>query len=173
MLHALVDRSQTSLFTSLTQSTTNHDRRLAKSKNHISMNENSLFRIASWLQQLKWVAEQPVLQQQNSLEHPLLQIEMPQLPTHGLDSRVGKDKTVSDLYPTIYLAEYQFWAHLASTDRSTCRIFLPSKGLDMHSTTMALASKPDSVGPSRITSSWTCFHREWLFQLMKTVSVRL
>lgn len=58
---------------------------------------------------------------------------------------------------TYYLAEYQFWAHLASTDRSTWRIFLPLKGLDMHSTTMAFATSADSVGPSKITSSWTCF----------------
>lgn len=58
---------------------------------------------------------------------------------------------------TYYLAEYQFWAHLASTDRSTWRIFLPLKGFDMHSTTMAFATSADSVGPSKITSSWTCF----------------
>lgn len=58
--------------------------------------------------------------------------------------------------PYTYLAEYQFWAHFASTARSTLRKFLPPKGLDMQSTTMALATSADSVGPSKITSSWTC-----------------
>lgn len=53
----------------------------------------------------------------------------------------------------LYLAEYQFWAHLASTARSTRRIFLPSKGFSMQSTTIALATSDDSVGPSKMTSS--------------------
>lgn len=57
----------------------------------------------------------------------------------------------------LYFAAYQFWAHLASTERATLRIFLPLKGFDMHSTTMAFATSADSVGPSRITSSWTYF----------------
>ncbi|KAB5534800.1 hypothetical protein DKX38_017886 [Salix brachista] len=55
--------------------------------------------------------------------------------------------------PNTYLAEYQFCAHFASTARSTLRKFLPPKGLDMQSTTMALATSADSVGPSKITSS--------------------
>ena len=64
----------------------------------------------------------------------------------------------------LYLAEYQFWAHLASTARSTLRIFLPSKGFSMHSTTIALATSADSVGPSRMTSSWTCFPRNGCYK---------
>jgi hypothetical protein len=52
-----------------------------------------------------------------------------------------------------YLPAYQFRAHLASTDRSTLRKFLPLKGLDIHSTTMAFATSAVSVGPSKITSS--------------------
>lgn len=54
-----------------------------------------------------------------------------------------------------YLAAYQLSAHLASTNRSTFRKFFPLKGLDMHSTTIALAISADSVGPSSITSSCT------------------
>lgn len=61
----------------------------------------------------------------------------------------------------IYLAEYQFCSHLASTTRSTLRMFFPLKGFDMHSTTMALATSADSVGPSNITSSWT-----WLSEVL-------
>ena len=34
-------------------------------------------------------------------------------------------------------------------------MFFPLKGLDMQSTTRALASSADSEGPSSITSSWT------------------
>lgn len=67
-----------------------------------------------------------------------------------------KSQPVSSV-ATDYLAEYQFWAHFASTDKSTLSIFLPSKGLDIHSTTMAFATSAVSVGPSKITSSWTCF----------------
>lgn len=52
-----------------------------------------------------------------------------------------------------YLAEYQFLANLASTDSPTLRIFFPSKGFDMQSTTIAFATSADSVGPSSITSS--------------------
>lgn len=58
---------------------------------------------------------------------------------------------------SIYLAAYQFCAHLASTARSTLRMFLPPKGFDMQSTTMAFATSSDSDGPSKMTSSWTCF----------------
>lgn len=63
-----------------------------------------------------------------------------------------------------YLAAYQFWAHLASTDKSTERMFLPLKGLHMQSTTMDLANSADSLGPSKITSSWTCFHKSSPFR---------
>lgn len=72
--------------------------------------------------------------------------------THRL-SRVSNQKPNFVISHRIYLPANQFCAHLASTARSTLRLFFPLKGNDMHSTTNFFASSADSDGPSRITSS--------------------
>jgi hypothetical protein len=73
----------------------------------------------------------------------------------GLDCTGVINLVAGDSVSSVYLAAYQLFAHLASTARSTFKMLVPQKGLDIHSTTIALATSADSEGPSSITSSCT------------------
>lgn len=66
----------------------------------------------------------------------------------------GPGKTPTQL--SSHLASYHVLAVLESTTRATFRGFRPLKGFSIFSTTSCCALSALSLGPSMITSSWTC-----------------